>query len=101
MPRFSTASASASVSRIPAHRPRRGRAAVPTTPLGSLTQREHRAGPTCAVCGSHRVTRLAMQLTDGTPVEFTSCHRCEHRRWEHEGSMLSTESVLERTRKTA
>ena len=50
-------------------------------PLGSLTQRGARHGATCRACGSERVTRISMNLTDGSPVEFTSCHRCEHRTW--------------------
>lgn len=86
---------------IPAQRTRRGRAAAPSVPLGSLTQPEHRVDRPCAACGSQQVTRLAMQLTDGTPVRFISCHRCEHRRWEHEGSALTVEAVLDRTRKPA
>jgi hypothetical protein len=74
--------------------------AVPTPPLGSLTQREHRTDSTCSWCGSSRVTRLTMELTDGTPVTFTSCHRCEHRSWEHGGDALSVDNVLDRTRRT-
>lgn len=89
------------LSAIPAQRSRRGRSGAPAAPLGSLTQRENRVDGGCAACGSEAVTRLAMQLTDGTPVQFISCHRCEHRRWEHEGSRLSVTSVLERTRKPA
>ena len=83
----------------PARGRRRGRAAGPSIPLGSLTQREHRAAIECQACGSTRVTRLSMNLTDGTPVEFTSCHRCEHRTWEHGGDALSVDSVLDRTRR--
>ncbi len=78
---------------------RRGRAAGPSIPLGSLTQREHRSEIQCQACGSSRVTRLSMNLTDGTPVEFTSCHRCEHRTWEHGGDTLSVASVLDKARK--
>lgn len=85
---------------VPAHRSRRGRPAAPAVPLGSLTQ-QGVDGPTCSTCGSGQVTRLAMTLTDGTPVVFVSCHRCESRRWEHEGSELSVDSVLNRTRKLA
>jgi hypothetical protein len=77
----------------------RGRAVAEVTPLGSLTQREHRTRAVCLGCGSHHVTRLSLCLTDGTPVEFTSCHRCEHRAWEHAGLPLSVEAVLDRTRK--
>jgi hypothetical protein len=40
-----------------------------------------------------------MSLTDGTPVEFTSCHRCEHRTWEHAGGELPVSTVLDRARK--
>jgi hypothetical protein len=82
--------------RIPA--PRR-REEIPQVPLGSLTQRDHRVGAACRVCGSAHVTRLTMHLTDGTPVDFTSCHHCEHRTWEHEGGELGVDAVLERTRK--
>jgi hypothetical protein len=45
------------------------------------------------------VTRLAIHLTDGTPVLFTSCHHCEVRRWEHHGSEMSVQAVLDHTRK--
>ncbi len=78
---------------------RRRRAAAPPAPLGSLTQRDHRAGGACAACGSAHVTRLTMNLTDGTPVDFTSCHRCEHRSWQHAGDALGVDAVLERARK--
>lgn len=78
----------------------RGRAAaVPSAPLGSLTQRDNRSGAACRECGSPHVTRLVMSLTDGTPVDFTSCHRCEHRTWEHPGGDLSVGAVLDRARK--
>jgi hypothetical protein len=85
---------------VPAPRARRrSRTSGPSIPLGSLTQREHRATTECLGCGSTRVTRLSLNLTDGTPVEFTSCHKCEHRSWEHAGDPLSMDVVLDRTRK--
>jgi hypothetical protein len=42
-----------------------------------------------------------MNLTDGSPVEFTSCHRCEHRTWAEQGSTraLPVDRVLDKTRK--
>jgi hypothetical protein len=42
-----------------------------------------------------------MNLTDGSPVEFTSCHRCEHRTWAEQGSAraLPVDRVLDKTRK--
>jgi hypothetical protein len=70
-------------------------------PLGSLTQPGARTGAGCRACGSPRVTRIAMNLTDGSPVEFTSCHRCEHRTWAEQGSAraLPVAHVLDKTRK--
>ena len=68
-------------------------------PLGSLTQRDHRTGAVCRGCGSLHVTRLTLSLTDGTPVDFTSCHRCEHRTWEHAGGELTVQTVLDRARR--
>ena len=68
--------------------------------LGSLTQPGARTGATCRMCGSARVTRISMELTDGSEVDFTSCLDCEHRTWEHEGELLSVEHVLARTRRT-
>lgn len=80
-----------------ARRPRR--AEMVHVPLGSLTQREDRPHAACRGCGSGHVTRLSMNLTDGTPVDFTSCHHCEFRTWEHAGSELSVDGILDRTRK--
>jgi hypothetical protein len=42
-----------------------------------------------------------MNLTDGSPVEFTSCHRCEHRTWVEQDSaaVLPVARVLDKTRK--
>lgn len=71
-------------------------------PLGSLTQPGARAGAACRACGSERVTRIAMALTDGSPVQFTSCHKCEHRTWEENGSasaVIPVQRVLDRARK--
>lgn len=98
--RSAATTAHLAVRSIPVQRSRRGRPAAPVVPLGSLTQ-QGVVGPACGSCGSAQVTRLAMTLTDGTPVVFVSCHRCEARRWEHEGAELSVDSVLDRTRKLA
>ena len=70
-------------------------------PLGSLTQRQTQYAPSCAACGSTRITALSMNLTDGTPVDFTSCHVCANRTWSHGGVELNVTDVLERTRKVA
>lgn len=84
---------------MPASRSRRSRKNVPVVPLGSLTQDRTRID--CKSCGSSRVTSVAMRLTDGTPVTFTSCRNCEARRWEADGLALSVEEVLSRTRKVS
>jgi transcription elongation factor Elf1 len=72
-------------------------------PLGSLTQHGARGEMQCAACGSERVTQLAMTLTDGTPVEFVSCHHCEHKTWRDasgtDREVLAVDSVLDKTRK--
>jgi DNA-directed RNA polymerase subunit M/transcription elongation factor TFIIS len=65
----------------------------------SLTQAGTRPSGSCPECGSARMTALAMTLTDGTPVEFASCHDCEHRQWSHEGTPLGFAAVIERTTK--
>jgi predicted metal-binding protein len=39
-----------------------------TTPTSQLA--------TCAQCSGTRVTRISMTLTDGSLVDFASCHRC-------------------------
>lgn len=76
----------------------RSRAVVPVA-LGSLTQPGARQGTVCQACSSPRVTSLALTLTDGTPVEFTSCHNCEHRTWFCPTGELDRATVLDKTRK--
>ncbi|WP_432546355.1 hypothetical protein [Kineococcus sp. SYSU DK004] len=87
------------VSSSPARKPRRARAAQPAPPLGSLTQVQHRESAACGACGSERVTQVAMSLTDGTPVQFVSCHVCEERSWRSAAGPLTVDAVLDRTRK--
>jgi hypothetical protein len=83
---------------------RSGSTTTQPVPLGSLTQPGARAGATCRACGSERVTRISMALTDGSPVQFTSCHRCEHRTWEEQtgaaAAVLPVQRVLDKTRKS-
>jgi DNA-directed RNA polymerase subunit M/transcription elongation factor TFIIS len=75
------------------------RTASPVTTPASLTQAGASPSGQCPECGSDRVTALAMTLTDGTPVQFSSCHRCEHRHWSHEGRALSFSDVITRATK--
>ena len=62
-----------------------------TTPTSALAS--------CSHCGSVRVTSIFMTLTDGTPVDFASCHTCERRSWTASGDTLPLTSVLDRARK--
>jgi hypothetical protein len=62
-----------------------------TTPTSALAS--------CGYCGSVRVTSISMTLTDGTPVDFASCHTCERRSWSAQGSALPLTNVLDRARK--
>jgi hypothetical protein len=78
---------------------RRGTTSDAATPLGSLTQVATDSLARCHVCQSTRVTCIAMRLTDGTPVDFTSCQACETRVWVSEGVVLGFPDVLARTRK--
>ena len=77
---------------VPLQRP----TSVPHRPA-SLTQAGDAPSGSCPECGSVRVTALVMTLTDGTPVEFASCHDCEHRHWAHEGEVLAFADVISRT----
>ncbi len=59
----------------------------------------HWFGVTCAACGSGRITRISMTLTDGTPVDFTSCHDCEHKTWSNANGHLALTGVLAHARR--
>ena len=62
-----------------------------TTPARSLA--------TCAACSGTRVTSISMTLTDGSAVDFTSCHTCEHKSWKQAGSDLAVQDVLKKAQK--
>ena len=54
---------------------------------------------TCARCLGHRVTHLTMTLTDGSVVDFASCHACEHKSWTQAGTGLDVSTVLAKAQK--
>lgn len=62
-----------------------------TTPTRALTA--------CTVCSSTRVTAITMTLTDGSIVDFASCHTCEHKTWTQEGRELDIATVLGKAQK--
>ncbi len=75
--------------------------ATPLTGPASLVNVRARQLMTCQGCGNEHVTAIAMTLTDGSRVEFASCHRCETRWWLEGGERLSFDAVIEKTRKIA
>ena len=62
-----------------------------TTPTSQLA--------TCAQCSGTRVTHITMTLTDGSVVEFASCHTCEHKTWTESGTGLAVTEVLRKATK--
>ena len=62
-----------------------------TTPTSSLT--------VCTACLGHRVTHITMTLTDGSVVDFASCHACEHKSWTQAGTGLDVSTVLTKAQK--
>jgi hypothetical protein len=75
------------------------RASTPSLPLTSLTQVGPRSADVCSACGSERLTRIDMTLTDGSQVEFAHCLACEHREWVQAGKSLTLRRVLNKARK--
>lgn len=76
-------------------------AATDEIDLGSLLRPGARGAgaPTCSVCESARVTKIALELEDGSQVDFTSCMDCDHRVWQQGAEILSVERVLSKARR--
>ena len=53
----------------------------------------------CGTCGGNRVTEITMTLTDGTSVDFTSCHSCETKSWKQGERELDITTVLGKAQK--
>ena len=62
-----------------------------TTPVSQLG--------TCVHCASTRITAITMTLTDGSPVNFVSCHACEVKSWRQHGVELDIATVLRKAKK--
>lgn len=71
---------------------------TPAVPA-SLTQPDARSAARCPECGSARLTQITMTLTDGSPVDFASCHTCEHKSWLADGVALPLDTVLAKATK--
>ena len=55
---------------------------------------------TCGTCASTRITAITMTLTDGSIVDFVSCHACETKTWKQSGADLDITTVLDKAKKT-
>jgi DNA-directed RNA polymerase subunit M/transcription elongation factor TFIIS len=71
---------------------------APTTP-SSLVKLVDSQREKCPRCESTRLTEIAMTLTDGSPVQFTSCRHCEYRAWTQSGQVLEVASVISKATK--
>jgi hypothetical protein len=71
---------------------------LPTTP-SSLVKLTDSQRQKCPVCESPRLTEISMTLTDGSPVQFTSCRHCEYRAWTEAGQVLEVDSVISKATK--
>ncbi|RZS87154.1 hypothetical protein EV189_2577 [Motilibacter rhizosphaerae] len=67
---------------------------------GPLTTQPAADVPTaCPHCHGSRVTRMAITLTDGTPVTLMSCSDCDTRSWFDGPRMLQLQDVVDRSTK--
>lgn len=71
---------------------------TPSTP-SSLVKLTDAQRSKCPQCDSSRLTEIAMTLTDGSPVQFTSCRHCEYRAWTQAGEVLEVDSVITKATK--
>ena len=65
----------------------------------SLVTAPARTLAVCGTCAGTRVTSITMTLTDGSPVDFTSCHSCETKSWKQNGRELDITTVLGKAQK--
>jgi hypothetical protein len=49
---------------------------------------------TCHACASTALTQISMTMTDGSVVDFTSCHACEAKSYRSGGEDLPLDRVL-------
>lgn len=65
----------------------------------SLVTTPSRTLAVCGTCAGNRVTEIAMTLTDGSAVDFVSCHSCETKSWKQAGRELDITTVLGKAQK--
>ena len=47
----------------------------------------------CSACTSTAVTQISITMTEGDVVDFTSCHRCEHKSYVSAGEPIALDRV--------
>jgi hypothetical protein len=47
----------------------------------------------CESCASPAVTRISITMAEGAVVDFTSCHRCEHKSYVSGGEPVALDRV--------
>ena len=47
----------------------------------------------CAACASTSVTSISITMAEGDVVDFTSCHRCEHKSYVSGGQPIELDRV--------
>ena len=48
----------------------------------------------CTACSSPRLTQISMTMTDGSIVDFASCHNCESKSYRSAGQEVPLDRVL-------
>jgi hypothetical protein len=48
----------------------------------------------CQACTSTAVTSISITMAEGDVVDFTSCHRCEHKSYASAGEPMELSRVL-------
>ena len=66
--------------------------------MSLVTTRASQLG-TCTSCASTQIMAITMTLTDGSPVDFVSCHACEVKSWKQGGIELDVSTVLRKAKK--
>ncbi|RKS71415.1 hypothetical protein CLV35_3213 [Motilibacter peucedani] len=68
--------------------------------LGPVTTEPAPDVPTaCPQCHSTKVTRMAVKLTDGTPVTLMSCGECDTRTWWDGPQRIELQDVVDKSTK--
>lgn len=52
-------------------------------------------GMDCPQCRAEDVIEIKHRLPDGTEVHFFSCHRCEEKWWDRDGTQIDLGQILE------